>query len=264
MNSAALLIAMATFGVDVGWQELEDGSIEYIIQIEPQLVGSLRDGNDLTSGIPPALRNQISRYRVVGGSEKLTKSPPLDELQRRWDAEKAAAKAAAKQPAPPLEFTKDPPQPVEFPRDPKNDPGGVPPLNANPFAPPARDPDASNPDSDFTDPATNHKSDDPPSLHTGAQIPPKTFQPDDAQQPIQQVNGYREGSIPAPTGDAEEQDSTATSDAPPRRWGVLVAVLLALFASLGVNAFLGWIAVEQRGRYRSLLSKNATSEPVAG
>jgi hypothetical protein len=48
-------------------------------------------------------------------------------------------------------------------------------------------------------------------------------------------------------------DSTAAASDPPRSWTLLTLVLFALFASLGGNVYLGWIAWDAYKRYRALL-----------
>ena len=271
MNSAVILVALTALGVDVGWQEIEDGSIEYIIQIEPQLVESLKDGHDLTSGIRPELRH-IRRYRIVIGSKKLPQNPPLEELQRRWAAEKAAAaKNEEPRTEPKGEPARDlkksdvppafqvPPPPFDFPSEP---------LGKNPFG----TPEETDPTDDKQEPtAADPKDDEPtekPSLNDDASNPPSTFKPDDTQKPlVEHVAAYGEadqatnGSEPESTT-AIEQDTAGA--APARPWGTLIAVLLGLFASLGLNAFLGWLTIEQRGRYRSLLGRNAGTGVSAG
>ena len=70
------LICIATFvpGVDVGWQKTEDGGFEYIIQIEPQLLEALKNGEEIGSEIEPELRH-VRRYRIICGEKPLPKDP---------------------------------------------------------------------------------------------------------------------------------------------------------------------------------------------
>ena len=62
--AAAIIAAM--LGVDVGWQPLEDGTYEYIIQIEPELAARLDESYVLEVGVLPEMRN-VSRYRIIVG-----------------------------------------------------------------------------------------------------------------------------------------------------------------------------------------------------
>ncbi|MCO6457980.1 MAG: hypothetical protein J5I93_21970 [Pirellulaceae bacterium] len=73
MNAVALLLAVATVGVDYGWQRAEDGELEYIIQIEPELLETLRDeGVEIVSRIHPQARD-IKRLRIRVGNSQLPK-----------------------------------------------------------------------------------------------------------------------------------------------------------------------------------------------
>ena len=76
MQWTLALALVTTIGVDAGWQPIEDGSLEYIIQIEPQLLESLKPGDEISVGIRPELRN-VRRYRIVVGEGVL----PQDEGQ---------------------------------------------------------------------------------------------------------------------------------------------------------------------------------------
>ncbi len=67
MNGIFMLAAAAALGVDVGWRPLDDGGFEYIIQIEPELLDSLRDGQDILSQLPPGLLD-VRRYRITVGT----------------------------------------------------------------------------------------------------------------------------------------------------------------------------------------------------
>ncbi len=70
MNGIAIMLVAATVGVDYGWQPREDGTLEYIIQIEPELYQSLREGGEIVSEIHPDARN-VSRIRIRIGREEL-------------------------------------------------------------------------------------------------------------------------------------------------------------------------------------------------
>ena len=70
MIANALVIIAAVYGVDVGWQPTGDGQLEYIIQIEPQLLEAMREGQAITSEIPPEVRG-VRRYRIVVGNDEL-------------------------------------------------------------------------------------------------------------------------------------------------------------------------------------------------
>ncbi len=78
MNALVFLAATAALGVDVGWQPLDGGGFEYIIQIPPDQVASLTDGFEITSDVPPLYRG-LRTYRIIVGSGPLPRvgAPPL-------------------------------------------------------------------------------------------------------------------------------------------------------------------------------------------
>ena len=81
MNGAAWLLALATLGVDYGWRLDEKGQLEYIIQISPDHLDSLRESPEgITSAIPPEVARHVKRFRIVVGNEALPRDP-LPEFQ---------------------------------------------------------------------------------------------------------------------------------------------------------------------------------------
>jgi hypothetical protein len=52
MNGVALLVALSTWGVDFAVQQSEDGKQEYVIQIEPEFLRSLAEGQEIHSDVP--------------------------------------------------------------------------------------------------------------------------------------------------------------------------------------------------------------------
>jgi len=73
MNAIVLMVGVASLGVDYGWHTLEDGQLEYIIQIEPTLVPTLTSGMAITSEIPPELQN-VRRFRIMIGNRQIPRS----------------------------------------------------------------------------------------------------------------------------------------------------------------------------------------------
>ncbi len=53
MNGVALLVALSAWGVDYNVQTAEDGKLEYVVQVEPELLKSLADGQQIHSAVPP-------------------------------------------------------------------------------------------------------------------------------------------------------------------------------------------------------------------
>jgi len=224
MNAAVIILATAVVGVDTGWTTLADGGLEYVIQIEPQLLESLRNGEDIASDIPAPFRG-ARRYRITVGKGPL---PGQDRLP----------------PRPKIE------EPVKEPArdDPKLD--DRPKKEAFSFGEPTVErPSWANPPAPFTAPKE--------------------------AQPVAERVGFVEPSVgevkkpvakSAPTVELPKleppRDQPAKSDPPSKPWLPLMLVTLVLFASLGGNAYLGWMFAGTRGRYRSLL--NRTEKGVEG
>src|SRR5262249_19811811 len=128
MTSIVILTAAIALGVEAGWEPLPDGSHEYTIQIEPQLLDSLRNGQQIVSNVPPELH--VTRYRVTVGPEKLA------QISGQAQPAQPARPAASPEPKPvPLERR----QPRAVPKASQEPPQG---SRDNPFGtPPADEPD---------------------------------------------------------------------------------------------------------------------------
>ena len=53
MNGVALALTLATLGVDYSFRTTEEGQVEYTIQIEPEFLKSLAEGEEIHSDVPP-------------------------------------------------------------------------------------------------------------------------------------------------------------------------------------------------------------------
>ena len=73
MIGCELFLAFSVVGVDFGWQANEQGKLEYIIQIEPELLSSLSEGREIVSFIAPEVRG-VRCFRVRVGNTP----PPRD------------------------------------------------------------------------------------------------------------------------------------------------------------------------------------------
>src|SRR5487761_1554116 len=70
MTGMFVCLSAAVMGVDYGWQPVAGGGIEYIIQIEPELLDSLKSGHDIFSDLPTSVRN-VRSYRITVGAGRL-------------------------------------------------------------------------------------------------------------------------------------------------------------------------------------------------
>ena len=97
MNPAFAVLAVAVLGIDVGWQPLDEGGVEYIIQIEPDQVDRMLKFDDLISEVPKEL--DVRRYRITIGNEKLpriaNKTSPTNTAPAKEVIAEGAIPAAA-------------------------------------------------------------------------------------------------------------------------------------------------------------------------
>ena len=70
MTGLLVCLSAAALGVDYGWQPIAGGGIEYVIQIEPQMLDALKRGEDVSSALPAGALN-IRRYRILVGDATL-------------------------------------------------------------------------------------------------------------------------------------------------------------------------------------------------
>jgi hypothetical protein len=78
-------IAVVLLGIDVGWRPLPDGGVEYQIQIEPQVIETLKAGQPIYSDIPRNVKD-VRAYRITVGTEQLTRELPATEEVKSADA----------------------------------------------------------------------------------------------------------------------------------------------------------------------------------
>ena len=109
MHALMLCIATAAVGIDTGWQQMPEGGMEYIIQLQPQDLEALRDGQPLCSDIPPAAGN-VRSYRMVVDSKPLPRdeaAPAVPEIPPKA-AESDGTGRDESPPKPPHELLPDP------------------------------------------------------------------------------------------------------------------------------------------------------------
>ena len=100
MSPLLAVFAAAALGIDVGWQPIEGGGVEYIIQIEPDQVDRIVKFDDLISDVPTGL--DIRRYRITVGAEKLPRrvldSAATESEAAEVESQKARRPAETEQP----------------------------------------------------------------------------------------------------------------------------------------------------------------------
>ena len=90
MHACSIALVAAALGVNSGWQPLEDGGMEYIVQIQPDLIESMQAGEVLTSIIPAGV-NSVRSFKIVVGNERPPRiDPPVLSIDDAAKAEQAA------------------------------------------------------------------------------------------------------------------------------------------------------------------------------
>jgi hypothetical protein len=84
MNAIMACISVAALGIDVGWQPLPGGGVEYIIQIAPQAMEVLKAGDWIQSDVPAEVKH-IRAYRIMVGTGKLPRELPAASGSDRPD-----------------------------------------------------------------------------------------------------------------------------------------------------------------------------------
>lgn len=230
-----VIVSAAALGVDYGWQPTSDRrGVEYIIQIEPELLGALRDGLEITSDVPPEAE-PVHRFRIRVGTAELPRQSVTRVAPQPAFEEQGFLDPPADGPLLSTPETDEPDESVVddralADRPPAWDPG------PRPFEPPE--------ESRLLDPSR-----DAPELdHRSERL--QVVQAADAQ--LSASTAVTEESDEGNSNPAEGVDAPGASERP---WWVWTATLLGLFASLGGNAFLGWVNWDQRSRYRELAAR---------
>ena len=79
MCGTMLCVAAVALGIDVGWQPLPDGGMEYVVQLEPRTVDLLRSGVEIPSDIPANLKD-LRRLRITVGNASLARKMPAEAV----------------------------------------------------------------------------------------------------------------------------------------------------------------------------------------
>jgi hypothetical protein len=225
MSGNIACIAAVLLGIDAGWQPLPEGGVEYIIQIEPQLLETLKSGEPIQSDVPSYVKD-VRAYRIVVGTAELPRQLPPGEV------DSPAAPTAGRNLPPTDPFLPPPVSPTKWPDlsgslPPLRQPGAAPPATPNLFEP--------TPDSKRID----------------------------AQQAgyLQQSAAAPQGESKSPSEQQSEREESQP-EATAKPWTPLIVALFTLFGSLGANFYLGWITWNTRSRYRSLVEARAHAELV--
>ena len=257
MSGIIVCLSAAVMGVDYGWQPVAGGGIEYIIQIEPELLDSLKSGHDIFSDLPASVRS-IRSYRITVGNGRLPhqgEPPPTSAVVPAGGPSAAAEGGAAKKDGKPAEIDlSQMPGPVLGPAMILNTRG------------------------------KRIEEDEPPHiaevetaapLHNrvagyretrerqGDQDPHGASQEDAADRASNEKAGGKVASADKQASEkkriAQTEEPESPSDRDPEKPAASAVksalVQLGLFTSLCCNVFLLWVATGQRSRYRALVRR---------
>ncbi len=254
------VVVAAACGVNYGYQPADDGTMEYIIQIEPALLNELRNGQPITSVLPAEVQ-PIGRFRIVVGTEELPRQrqesfkPPIDSMGPSATRSNGTrlAQGPSRYGANRSGVADNGVRGSEF-----SDQGLMqPPTGNDAVWPPDDDPPTGNndrrTDAGLIQPAKNGA--------TGRL----------ASNGKDRGAGYRTGgNSDAPTvsgqgglGDQNESDESrpdnkdreARTGSDERPWTMFLMTLVALFGSLGANLYLGWVLWDTHRRYFDVLDE---------
>jgi len=265
VGSLACVAAMA-LGIDVGWRPLSEGGVEYLIQIEPDLLDTLQPGEAIGSDVPPRLVGQIRAYRITVGTEELPRELPQELPVAAGETEVEI------EPPGPAERVTEPPGLAPFSAlpDPSASPGvASPALQAPPFEQPLPEVpgvsgEAERPAVPLPGSLTPHAGEvgepggaEPQPRSWPATSPPNLLPDVSAREPMKAEQAVfqmpeEDAGPPAPEKAKQEQGAAGEK---PKPWVPLLVTLFGLIASVSVNVFLGWMALDFRSRYQGLVRR---------
>lgn len=235
-----LLLAAASVGIDFGWQPIAGGGVEYIIQIEPELLESLASGRaDIVSEIPPFLQG-VRSYRITVGTGPLPHHGEPPPMADALDEDQGIGMPGPDEDPLAGAFDGEGAKSHRQPRTQRNARSEV-----NPAA--YEELDAVGPQltgAGAEDQSAN--AGEATRRHTG--VAPTTGQ--DARD---QTTDEDE---PSPS-DQHGQPSGVAGTTSSRPWLPLGLALIALCASLAGNAYQGWAMFALRQRYLLLLARSS-------
>lgn len=85
MLTTTLLLATLAVGIDTGYEPTAEGGLEYIIQIPPDVLQTLKPGEAITSEIPDDLQG-VQRYRIQVGTGRLPRIHAPEAIQTAAEA----------------------------------------------------------------------------------------------------------------------------------------------------------------------------------
>lgn len=253
MTGLLVCLSAAAMGVEYGWQPVAGGGIEYIIQIEPALLDSLTAGRDVFSDLPSSVN--VRRYRITVGNERLPhhgEPPPgTSVMQAGGQVQGGNLKREKQRNTKPSDIDdSELPGPVLSPaivlKAPANETHGdeeEPEHLADSNRAQPMDQTVSN--SRRQHETTNDNLTTDRTDHEGRSTPVK---------PDAQETGQREHEVETAGTKSPPEKSPAKTDGLFANRSTMLTQLGLLFSVSG-NAFLLWVATDQRRRYRAIVRR---------
>lgn len=252
MGTTLLCAAVVLVGVKFSTQPLPGGGIEYVIQIEPLALESLRAGSDIRSDIPPTL-GDLRSFRITTRTDPALAGQPPPDLSAGGQQKAVApalptdrAASPGQQPGSAVaRGTMFPPTPQGLPPLPRVDLGGQALASPDPRKKP-QEPRSASP-SLFPSPTDVKPLGEQKAafLDSGKGLPSAAATP-----PAEPKK--------TPLAPAAASDSLWPNASP----ALLLSLAATTVGSLGGMMFFGWVAWDYRNRYRRLLHRvHGAGEP---
>lgn len=267
MGGNVVCIAAVLLGIDAYWSPLPGGGVEYIIRIEPHLLDRIASGEveAIQSDVPPYVKD-VRAYRISAGTEQSAKRTPAAEVGSPVRTGVATDWISLPESGVECLILIEPRAFDELKQPGRTIRGVIPPhvkdvrgfkvaagtKQSLPESPKATVAEAARP----AEAAVEKAPPDPPAFQPN----PSAFQPDPKGRPlraqravhVEPVGAKRKPPATSPAGQPARQEERAE---PSKPWLPLTLALIGLFASLGANVFLLWMAGGFRKRYRALVER---------
>jgi len=281
------LLPLAAHAVQFGWQALPDGGIEYLVQVEPELLDAFRQ-DGFSSDVPANLQRDLRRIRITVGNKKLPNEGDVNGPKPISQGPSAGPTAAGGSNSPPAGQTSSDQLKSVLATSPPNSPAAIPQpeeaaqstsgtLNLPP-PPDGKAPEAVRQSQAEAEPPPATSAEPPRPLSSlpffkSGQVTkldggrssnesqtstPRLGENEAAPEGSTHTFGSDQLSMTAKPAVLETPvgSSSALKSAPlPKPWFALMGALLALFASLGANVYLAWIHQSVRMKYRALVTQ---------
>ncbi len=224
-------VAAVLLGIDFGYRPRSEGGVEYLIQIEPQTLESLKNGAPLESAIPPHVRD-VRAYRITVGTGPLPHVLPPPTVERQEKPRSAEMEHRHRAEA----LSRD--------RLTEDTPG-------EPFHHSRLDMPTHHGEEPLTSPSW-------PGIHPGPinPSPPRVFLHEPSSRPIPEQSAafLQAGSSISGRSSADPLSGTP-EQTHSKPWLPLVLSVVLLSASVTCNGYLVWLLYEGRRRYRALVDR---------